>query len=444
MTAATSVAPGWLSQALEWVGLRWPDGDPDALTAAGDAWLALGRALGEQHDRASALSRQVWSAPNGGELADAFRVWWTARTGPGANLPRAAGAAVKIGTALRGLAVQITALRAVYVAQLGLLAFALGAAGLLIVGTAGAGTVLVAAGGSAAVTLVRQALVRRLRQAIAAVGALLVVALLRKAADELVLAPAPTTTTTDPDEDRRTRPEPGPRPPGPFPIPWRDDEEPRCRMHPDLFLPREPPILVGAPDPRTRGGHIIRIERHLDGTARVNTIDGVMSDPSHAARLGRPQYELRIARESIGLPPGAYHACHVYGPGFGSEAAAGMALCPAPVNTSGGAMWDIEQRLRTLNQGARADGGWVELSVQSRTFQTSAWPDPLSAAQLPSPQNQPAGANLLHRVDYTATVCRENSVVDRYDFGLEIAPPRLRNGIYDIPANAAVYGRLPP
>jgi hypothetical protein len=183
----------------------------------------------------------------------------------------------------------------------------------------------------------------------------------------------------------------------------------------------------------------------VDGTARVVTIDGVMHDPlGPGQRLGTPQYELQIARDAIGLPPGTYDACHAYGPGFGSEAAAGMGLCPTAINNNPGAMWDAEARLRNLYQTTSADGGWVELQVTSRTQETSAWPDPTSALGLPSPANQPAGANLLDRVDYTATVCRPGQVLDVYKFGLQIDPPTLRDGVFSVPSTATVYGRLPP
>jgi hypothetical protein len=444
----SALVPSWVTEALSWVGLRWPEGDTGRLTAAGDAWLEFGRTLAEQHRTAGMAAQMAWAPPHSGEYVDTFKAWWNAETGPGTNLLLASGAAAKIGAALRGLSIQIIALRAVFIADLALMATTLVAAGLLVVGTAGIGSVAVAAGGSFVVNRVRRTMMRRLQVTVTAVGAMLIVNLLRKAADDLVPVATLPGRGTRPDLDRRTRPTPdpadGPRPPPPFPIPWRPDDEPRCQMPPNLFLPRQPPVLVGNPDPRTAGGYIIRIEQQINGTVRMVTIDGVMHDPlPPTQRLGTPQYELQVVRSAIGLPPGSYDACHTYGPGFGSEAAAGMALCPTSINNNPGAMFDAEERLRNLYRSAPT-GSWVELHTETSTHPTPAWPDPQSALQLPSPANQPAGSALLHRVDYTATVCQPGRVVDVYNFGIQIDAPTLRNGVYNIPGTATVYGRLPP
>ena len=120
-----------------------------------------------------------------------------------------------------------------------------------------------------------------------------------------------------------------------------------------------------------------------------------------------------------------------------------MGLCPTGINNRPGQMWDLEQRLRNLYRQASADGGWVELSVTSRTFPTSGWPDAQSQQYLTGPQSQPAGANLLNRVDYDATVCRDGRALETYRFGLLIGAPSIRDNVFQTPTST-VYGQLPP
>ena len=443
VTQTSTVPPGWVSQALDWVGLRWPEGDTGRISAAGDAWLQLGRALREQHAAAEAAAARVWSPPNRGGIPDDFRAWWSQQTGPGANLLRAAGAAEATGSALRGLAVEIVLLRAFFITNLALLVATLVSAGVLIVGSFGLGTLVVAGGETLAVAQIRRVLIRQVEVTGTRVGTQLVLGLLRRAIADLapVRVPVPPlpVTVTDPDQDPDPKPKPIPIPPF---LPWRDDRRPRCGQNPETFLPR-PPIVLGGADPRTLGGRIIRVQQELDGTVRVVTIDGVMGPPlRRGQRLGDPQDDLQIAGSVTGIPRGTYDACHAYGPGFGSEAAAGMGLCPTGINKFG-QMADLESRLRTLYRDASAEGGWVELSVTSRTFPTSAWPDAESRPFLTGTASFPSGANLLNRVDYDATVCRPGQVLENYRFGLLIGAPTIRDGVFQIPSST-VYGQPPP
>ena len=57
--------------------------------------------------------------------------------------------------------------------------------------------------------------------------------------------------------------------------------------------------------------------------------------------------------------------------------------------------------------------------------------------------SQPAGANLLNRVDYDATVCRPGQVLENYRFGLVIGAPTIRGDAFQTPMST-VYGQLPP
>jgi len=444
VTETTIVPPSWVSQALDWVGLRWPEGDTGRISAAGDAWLQLGKTLREQHAAATAAAQRAWSPPNRGGIVDDFREWWSQQTGPGANLLRAAGAAEATGTALRGLAIEILVLRGLFIAQLAWLVATLVGAGLLIAGSAGLGTVAVAGGGTLAVNQIRRTLVREVEVTGTRIGTQLIVGLLRRAITDLapVRVPVPPLPVMVQDREPDPDPKPGPRPPIPPFLPWRDDERPRCTQNPDTFLPR-PPIVLGGADPRTLGGRIVRIQQQLDGTVRVVTIDGVMGPPlPPGLRLADPQRDLQIAGSVTGIPSGVYDACHAYGPGFGSEAAAGMGLCPRAINQYG-QMADLEARLRNLYRDASSQDGWVELSVTSHTFPTSAWPDAESRQFLTGTVSFPSGANLLQRVDYDATVCRPGQVVDTYRFGLLIGAPTIRGGVFQTPSST-VYGRPPP
>jgi hypothetical protein len=419
-TTAGTTVPGWLRDALDWVGIRWPEGDVSGLSKAGSAWLTLAGGLREQATVAGRAAKAVWQAPQAGQFVEDFAAWWQADLGPDANLTRAAAAAERIGAALRGLAVQITILRAAYVAQLVALVTTLAAAGLLIVGTGGLAGLAAGAGSAALITAARRAMMRALQAGVATVGAVLIGQLLRRAAENLrpVRVPSPA-------RQPQTRPgrDPDPlRDPLPIPIPWGWDENqrPRCRVSPDAIIPTTP-VVTGGADPRTFGGAIIRVdEQRLDGGARQVTVDGIVQDT-----VARQGYERKLGglAESIGLPAGEYHASHLYGRGFGSEAAAGIYLAPTEVNLSFHTR--AEGFIQDLYQTA-GPGGWVELRAVATTHPTDAWNN--------------AGANLLASTDYEATVCRQNTVLETYRFGVEVGPPSGPPGGAVRRGRISVYG----
>src|SRR5688500_11560868 len=83
---------GWLATALDWLGLRWPEGDPGALRELGDAWLACGGELRACEADASRTAAAVWTTrdpvggePLDGELVRDFRGWWSGPEGPSTN-----------------------------------------------------------------------------------------------------------------------------------------------------------------------------------------------------------------------------------------------------------------------------------------------------------------------------------------------------------------------
>lgn len=420
--ADSSVVPGWLSDALSWVGLRWPEGDATRLAAAGDAWLALARSLREvlrgNDIGADAAASRVWRA-NRGVPIEAFRAWWSAARGPSANLERAAGAAEKIGASLRGMSVQVALLKAAYVANLAALVAALAAAGFLIVGTAGLGTLAVAGGGTIAIGIARRAMVRALEAAVAAVTLQLVGVLLRRAADELVPAPAP--TTARPQRDRRPQPDPVPVP-VPFPIPQerQRDRRPRCEQRPGPLTPLVTGIPPGSLERLYSGTGLQLIDRQVmpDGSRQV-IIEGVVRDP-----IPRSGFEARLAGldTNIGLPPGEYQASHTWGPRFGSEAAAGIYLSPREANLS--FQWRAERFVQELHQTTPPDG-WVELRAVTATHPSAAFSG--------------TGANLTVSTDYDVTVCRPGRVLETYNFGFEVGQPSVQSGTFR-PGRVTIYG----
>lgn len=74
--------------------------------------------------------------------------------------------------------------------------------------------------------------------------------------------------------------------------------------------------------------------------------------------------------------------------------------------------------------------GWVELRTVATTHPPDAW-------------NGSAGANLLASADYEATVCRPNTVLETYRFGVEVGPPTGTPGGAVQPGRVTIYGLLP-
>jgi hypothetical protein len=71
VTETTVVPPGWVSQALSWVGLRWPEGDTGRISAAGGALedhdIRVSECMGHRYPRTSVRSpanRPGWLRAN--------------------------------------------------------------------------------------------------------------------------------------------------------------------------------------------------------------------------------------------------------------------------------------------------------------------------------------------------------------------------------------------
>jgi hypothetical protein len=124
--------------------------------------------------------------------------------------------------------------------------------------------------------------------------------------------------------------------------------------------PFTPPI-----DSRTAGtGGIERISPPRTDVfgARSVTIEGTLQDgiPRGNAPNFNREGHWQDLRHELGVPN--YEAAHLWGPGFGDEAAAGIMLAPSEVNQ----VWQsqgAERFLRELGAEARAAGGQVRVTA---------------------------------------------------------------------------------
>jgi hypothetical protein len=422
VTQATesAVVPSALRQALEWVGLRWPEGDASKLSAAGDAWIEYARAMREalqgNNVAAESAAARVWDT-NRGLPIDAFRRWWTASRGPSANISGAVVAAENIGAALKGMSVQVSSLKALYVANLTSLVTMLVGAGVAIFLSGGLLALVSAGAATAAIAAARRAMLRALERALMVVAASLIGVMLFQAAGKLV--PAPRETTVDEEE-----PKPDPRRPPPPPPPPFFPRRPRCSARPGPLTPVITGIQPGSPEAMYAGDGLQRIDKRvLPGGARQVTIEGVIRNPL----VARADFEDQMNKvtpqlRSLGIPRGEYHWSHTWGAGFGSEAAAGIYASPTEMNLSYQRRAEIF--VQGLHQSAGPDG-WVELRAVTTTHPPAAFGG--------------YGDALTASTDYEATVCRAGRVIESYNFGIEAGLPRVQNGVFQ-PGRITTYG----
>lgn len=188
---------------------------------------------------------------------------------------------------------------------------------------------------------------------------------------------------------------------GPPPIPHGGPPPPRGGPPP---RPYTPPI-----DNRTAGtGGIERITGGTDAFgARSVTIEGTLQDGIR--RADAPNYNDERhwgdLRKELGVP--GYEAAHLWGPGFGDEAAAGMMLAPREVNQ----VWQndgAERFLRELGAEARAYGGEVRVTATATSHGSDVR----------------GGDALLAEVNYRFSVVDSaGNVVDTKHVSVSVDPP---------------------
>jgi hypothetical protein len=100
-----------------------------------------------------------------------------------------------------------------------------------------------------------------------------------------------------------------------------------------------------------------------------------------------------LTAKELGLSADDWEIAHLWGPGFGDEAAAGIMMAPKQVNQ----VWQnkgIEHYIRELGKRARAEGGNVKVTARA-----TSWGSPTPSGWVP-----PKGADFLQRAEYKITL----------------------------------------
>ncbi|MHA3702454.1 WXG100-like domain-containing protein [Jatrophihabitans sp. YIM 134969] len=111
--------PGFLTEALSYIGMDWPQADEDKLFEAASAWGTFAGQLREVESSTSSAAADIWSV-NSGAAVEAFQTWWDAQ--PRQHLLDDASGSEAIGTTLTIFGTATIALKGVYLVQLGILA----------------------------------------------------------------------------------------------------------------------------------------------------------------------------------------------------------------------------------------------------------------------------------------------------------------------------------
>ena len=134
--------------------------------------------------------------------------------------------------------------------------------------------------------------------------------------------------------------------------------------------------VLGGADPRTAGrGGIERIERSISpGNENVVVIEGRLLQPIKGRAKNAPNYnrepEWTVLREEHGLQ--GWEAAHLWGPGFGDEAAAGIFLAHRSINQ----IWQnqgVEEYLRQLRRLAARRGGVIRVRATATSYERTAY-----------------------------------------------------------------------
>jgi Bacterial toxin 4 len=134
--------------------------------------------------------------------------------------------------------------------------------------------------------------------------------------------------------------------------------------------PRPALVVSGGADARTAGlGEIRSISRHVINGEEEVTIDGYLAEGIKNRSVNAPNYNQDPIwgqlRDAYGLE--GWQAAHLWGPGFGDEAAAGMYLAPEAANQ----LWQnhgVETFLRRLRNRAAQDGAVIRVRATARSY----------------------------------------------------------------------------
>jgi hypothetical protein len=439
-------APSNLRQALDVLGFRWPDGDQLQCQGLAIVWKAFA-------DDVSAIQRDIDRHVNDlvsdqeGSIK-AVRDWWNKPDGSNANLGLTVQAANNSAVAANGMGAIVSGMQAETIVESGLMAAALLASGGLL-------TVFIA-------WVKRRILWILIGMIATAIGAYLVY-------EHLLEGPRPKVV------DPPAGPYGGPRTaPTPYPT-TAPDTEPRGQATPDVYYPTDttttqkdqppPPcslsprvsyqavffhpglsartsyntIPAGAEVDHTINGDGIAwvgAQRQRDGSIRTS-IYGVVKPTS-----GRSDDDVWPATaQSIGLQPN-WDGAHLFGPGWGTEAKAGMLLAPRSVNRGG--QEGIEGYIANLSDLAQSRGGHVEVLATAQSHPPGAYYEQRGG------YNYPKGDLLLRQTDYEVNLClpdprdRSNVILARREnYVVVIGQPPANGDSYQTPSTVTSVPRRP-
>jgi hypothetical protein len=149
-----------------------------------------------------------------------------------------------------------------------------------------------------------------------------------------------------------------------------------------------------------RGGVERITARKTKAGERVVTVEGRLLEGFGDRAKDAPNFNKTsktggslFTAEELGLKSSDWEWAHLWGPGFGDEAAAGLMLAPRSVNQVAQNR-GIEGYMRELGKRARAAGGDVRVKATA-----TSWGNPTPSGWVP-----PKGADFLQRADYTITL----------------------------------------
>jgi hypothetical protein len=162
------------------------------------------------------------------------------------------------------------------------------------------------------------------------------------------------------------------------------------------------------------------------------------------ARLAAAGHDVTAALRRARLEPSEWHLLHLWGPGFGDEAAAGMMMGPRSVNiglqsgsTFNAAAGRIEREgveafITELARQARREGGTVRLTANA-----TAWPSPT-----PGGFRLPSDMPFLRRASYRIDVSLPDGRAGSLRVSIDVAEPPASSATIGLDGAIASLGDL--
>lgn len=221
--------------------------------------------------------------------------------------------------------------------------------------------------------------------------------------------------------------------------PLRRSQGARYRVASDLMMDAETRALLSDFDQRVAGtGGIERIRARRTDEGRLSiTVEGevrpgeLVRDPRRAQPGDRiaPSFNADrsnlLSRSELGLSDD-WERLHLWGPGFGDEAAAGMMWGPREINQ----LWQnrgVEDYIRTLASQARQQGGNVRVRATA-----IAWENPT-----PRGWSAPGGDLFLKQAEYRITVELPGRQPQSIRATIDVAEPPATRAVLSIDPPAA-------